>query len=168
MRVRLAATSAAATGGRRPEATVVRLPAARGRARREGHEALELGTRAVGAGYLLLASDQLLEMSTATGAEVVVDRHGKRFAEGWPRVKGRVRSAEHSPPTSVAPPPHRGTSATKPLAGYAQNIFPLPTLPRETMRDRCWFRRPPRRWHRTCEQAQVRPQELPCSRPASW
>jgi hypothetical protein len=116
MRVRLAATSAAATGGRRPEATVVGLPAAGGRTSREGDETLELGTRAAGTGYLLLAPNQLLEAGTATGAVVVVNRHGKRFAAGWPRVKGTARSGDRSRPIVVAQPPHRGTRATKPPA----------------------------------------------------
>jgi hypothetical protein len=95
MRVRLAATSAAATGGRWPEAAVVRLPVAGNWTSRQGDETFELGTRAVGAGYLLLAPDQLLEVGTATGAVVVVDRHGKRFAEGQRRVKGTNRSSDH-------------------------------------------------------------------------
>lgn len=91
MRVRLAATSATATVGRWPEATVVRLPAAGGRPSREGDETLELDTRAMGTGWLLLAPYQLLEAGAATGAVIVVDGHGKRFVEGWPGVKGTGR-----------------------------------------------------------------------------
>jgi hypothetical protein len=91
--VRLAATSTAATGGRWPKATVVGLPATGRRTSREGDETLELGAGTVGAGYLLLAANQLLEMGTATGTLVVVDRHGKRFAEGQRRVKGTDRPA---------------------------------------------------------------------------
>jgi malic enzyme len=71
------------------------LPATGCRRSREGDETLEFGAGTAGTGYLLLAAHQLLEVGAATATVVVVDRHGKRFAEGQRRVKGTNRSSDH-------------------------------------------------------------------------
>ena len=88
VRVRLAATSATAPTGRRAEATVVRLTAAGRGAGGEGHQTFELGTRAARTGDLLLASHELLKLRAASGAAVVVDRHGKEVRRRWAPGQG--------------------------------------------------------------------------------
>ena len=87
VRVRLAPTSAT-TARRRAKATVIRLPATRGRTGREGQKPLELRSGAAGAGDLLIASNQVLELSATSGAAVLVDGHGRSFAGGRSAVKG--------------------------------------------------------------------------------
>jgi hypothetical protein len=93
--VRVAAAAAAtAAAGRRPEATEVGgLPCAGGPGR-EGHEALELGARALGAAYPGIGADELLELGSAGGAAIVVDGHGRRLA---PRPDDRQRPAHLTP-----------------------------------------------------------------------
>jgi hypothetical protein len=125
-----AASAAAAPAGRRPEPAVVGGLATGGGAGRQRHQALEVVARTLGAGHLLLPSDQELEPGAAAAAAIIVNGHERRFA-GAPLGVKRPWAGVLRTPVVVARPPHRRTRATSQGLAFPVKYFAVAVSPRE-------------------------------------